>query len=155
MAKEVLKKIRVTSTIQMRRLGEDLGKQLKGAETIALVGELGAGKTQLVKGLAAGFGVTGNVISPTFVLQRTYRSKDNKRLMNHFDVYRIDEVQLANLGILDWLGKMVNVVEWADMARGILPHDTIWLDIKTVSENERLVTITTDDTHAYLTKNLK
>lgn len=155
MAKRTTKKITITSQAAMRKLGEDLGKRLSGTETIGLVGELGAGKTQLVKGLAVGFGVTGNVISPTFVLQRRYLSSDHKKVMNHFDVYRIDEVQLANLGILDWLGKMVNVVEWGDMAEGILPHDTIWIDIKTTSETERVVTITLDDEHAYLTKNFK
>lgn len=148
-------KLSISSAAQMLKLGEKLGRRLRGTETIGLSGDLGAGKTQLVKGLAKGFDVRGNVISPTFVLQRSYRSPDAKRVINHFDVYRIDSLQLANLGILDWLGKMVNVIEWADMAKELLPQDTIWITIETVSENSRIVEITTDQDHAYTTQGLK
>jgi tRNA threonylcarbamoyladenosine biosynthesis protein TsaE len=135
-------------------LGVALGKKLKGTETIGLVGELGAGKTHLVKGLAEGFGVAGNVTSPTFVLERIYRNPERSRMLHHFDTYRIGYREFANLGIYDLFGHAVVVVEWADKVLELMPDDTIWIQLTVSGETSRKITIKTNEDRRYLTQNL-
>ncbi|MEZ4210403.1 MAG: tRNA (adenosine(37)-N6)-threonylcarbamoyltransferase complex ATPase subunit type 1 TsaE [Patescibacteria group bacterium] len=146
--KEQITKIVSNSAKQTQEIGHQLGLKLKGNETIALSGELGAGKTHLVKGLVSGLGIEANVVSPTFVLQRVYK-KGNK-ILNHFDAYRISADEFANLGVLDWIGESVNVVEWGEIVRDVLPTDTIWITMTVLDENKREILIKTDEEHSYL-----
>lgn len=139
----------------MRELGAQLGRYLTGQETMGLVGELGAGKTQLVKGLAEGYGVTGNVISPTFVLERIYYSKDRKKSIHHLDSYRISPEEFANLGTDDYFGNSVVVVEWADLVDRWLPSDTIWIRISHTGDNGREVEISYAEDQTYLIRDIQ
>ena len=110
-------------------------KTLKGGETIALVGNLGAGKTVFTKGLAAGLGIKDVVNSPTFVLMKLYNIKNlRSRIQNllHVDAYRInDQQELIDIGINDYLGQedVVTVIEWADRVKKILPKGATYIKL--------------------------
>jgi tRNA threonylcarbamoyladenosine biosynthesis protein TsaE len=95
---------------------------------VALSGDLGAGKTALVQGVAAGLGSTDRVVSPTFTLVRHYRGR---MPILHMDVYRLDRVQdVLDLGFEDLLDpEGVVLVEWGDMIEGILPADHLLIRI--------------------------
>ncbi|NUQ02132.1 MAG: tRNA (adenosine(37)-N6)-threonylcarbamoyltransferase complex ATPase subunit type 1 TsaE [Armatimonadetes bacterium] len=103
-----------------RALGEQLGRQARAGDVIALLGPLGAGKTTLTHGLAAALGVEGPVPSPTFVLVREYGAR--LRLV-HVDAYRLEGDQDAwAIGLDEHLpGDGLTVVEWADRIADLLP----------------------------------
>lgn len=105
-------------------LGKKLSHELKPGDTISLEGDLGAGKTALTKGIAAGLGIEDCITSPTFTLVNTY---EGRITLNHFDVYRIDDSEeLLAIGWEDYFtGEEINVVEWGDKVRDILPPGTM------------------------------
>ena len=116
-------------------LGEKIALDLKAGDIIALEGDLGAGKTVFVKGLAKGLGVRDYlyVNSPTFVILKEYQGR---LALYHFDVYRLDEDHF--LDTLDYrryfYGDGVVVVEWADKIKGILPSE--YLEVRIAHEGE-------------------
>jgi len=103
---------------------ERFAQKLRGGEVVALIGELGAGKTVFTKGIARGLGIKERVQSPTFLLMKIYNVKKQKiKNLVHVDAYRLNDVTgLVDIGILDWLGRAdtVMVIEWADKVQGIL-----------------------------------
>ena len=115
------------------QLGEKMAKGLKGGEVIALVGNLGAGKTIFIKGLAKGLGVKQTITSPTFVLMKIYPVRSSSiRYLCHVDVYRLTRGQdLVDIGLNDWLGQkdVVTVIEWANQVKEILPRKRIEVKI--------------------------
>lgn len=107
-------------------LGQKIASQLKGGEIIALIGELGSGKTTLIKGIAQGLGIKKIITSPSFVLMKIYpiKSKGIKQLV-HIDCYRIKKPQeISAIGALEYFGQKdtVVVIEWADKIKKILPR---------------------------------
>src|SRR5258707_12703275 len=94
--------------------GRQLATTLRPGDVIALTGDLGAGKTCLVKGIAAGLGITQDVTSPTFTLIHEYRG--GRLPLAHVDLYRLnDELEAINIGIEDYLnGAGLTVIEWAE-----------------------------------------
>ena len=115
----MLGRFETRSAAETRAIGKTLGQGLKEGGIVALTGELGAGKTVFAKGVAEGLGVTGEVVSPTFTLQRTYQGL---KVLHHFDLYRIeDEEELHHIGFYDTLGDGVCVIEWAERAERIPP----------------------------------
>jgi tRNA threonylcarbamoyladenosine biosynthesis protein TsaE len=111
-----------------RGIGARLGAAAPPGTLLALVGPLGAGKTQLAKGVAEGLGVQGVVNSPTFVLMNEHLGR--LRLF-HVDAYRLDDPQEAlAAGLLDERGvEGVTVIEWADRLDGWLPPERIDIEI--------------------------
>ncbi|MDE2141948.1 MAG: tRNA (adenosine(37)-N6)-threonylcarbamoyltransferase complex ATPase subunit type 1 TsaE [Elusimicrobia bacterium] len=99
------------------RLGELIGRALEPGDLILLYGELGAGKTTLVRGLARGVGYRGRVSSPTFALAHVYRG--NPLTLHHLDLYRLKEGQTDELGLDELLNdpRGAVVVEWPQAAR--------------------------------------
>lgn len=95
-------------------IGEELGRSLVPGDVLILTGDLGAGKTQLTKGIARALGVTDDVTSPTFTIQMVYPGRDMD--LNHFDLYRLERAdQLEDTGIFDVLGADgVCVIEWGE-----------------------------------------
>lgn len=95
-------------------LGERLGRALVAGDVLVLTGDLGAGKTQLTKGIAAGMGVETDVTSPTFTIEMVYEGAEMP--LCHFDLYRLDSAeQLEDTGIFDVLGADgVCVIEWGE-----------------------------------------
>ena len=108
-----------------RSLGERLGRLLRAGDVVALLGELGAGKTQFVRGLCRGSGVPdAEVSSPTFAIVATYRGRLQ---VNHADLYRMGGAdELYATGFHDLLGGPgATVVEWADQVPGALPGERL------------------------------
>lgn len=95
-------------------LGEKIGRALEAGDVLVLTGDLGAGKTQLTKGIAAGMGVVGDVTSPTFTIEMVYEGAEMP--LYHFDLYRLDDPdQLEDTGIFDVLGADgVCSIEWGE-----------------------------------------
>ena len=111
------------------KVGEVLGRSLKPSDIVALKGELGAGKTVLVKGIAKGLDVKEEPNSPTFVIMNAY---EGRIPLYHFDFYRVSGVyELEGIGYDDYFyGNGVTVVEWADRVEGVFPESAIWIEIK-------------------------
>jgi tRNA threonylcarbamoyladenosine biosynthesis protein TsaE len=119
--------------------GERWAADLKGGEVITLSGVLGAGKTQLVKGLARGLGYRGQVTSPTFTLVNEYVG--GRLPVYHIDLYRIKTAEEAiAFGIEDYLpGAGVTVIEWPEKIEALLPTGTQQWDIQVASLTERVI----------------
>jgi len=115
-----------TSHRHTDRLGQAIGRALRGGEAIALYGPLGAGKTALVRGIAQGLGASPTAISsPTFVVIHVY---DQGRLpLAHVDLYRIRSPrELESTGLAEYFsGQTVTAIEWADKGLATLPQDRI------------------------------
>ncbi len=101
------------------RIGEALGRACEGGEVIVLEGPLGAGKTALAQGIAAGLGVTSVVTSPTFTILKEYQGR---LALAHFDFYRVDPARAVDLEFADYLTSQgVCVVEWASRVPHVVP----------------------------------
>ena len=127
---------------------ESFGRQFAGTvkpgNVIALTGDLGSGKTQFAKGLAAGLGAKTAVTSPTFTLIHEYAG--GRLPLYHFDFFRIEDPQAAGrLGLDEYFfGDGVSVVEWADRFPDLIPENALWISFETKSENEREITVADD-----------
>ncbi|HEX7899599.1 MAG TPA: tRNA (adenosine(37)-N6)-threonylcarbamoyltransferase complex ATPase subunit type 1 TsaE [Planctomycetota bacterium] len=121
-------------------LGRRIGALCVPGTVIALVGDLGAGKTRFVKGLAAGAGFPdgSKVTSPTFSLMNRYEGRIR---LAHFDLYRLDAVDLPSLGFYDALAEGAVVVEWADRAGEALPADHLRISFEVTGEHARRLMI--------------
>ena len=106
--------------------GRSIASTLRRGGVIALCGDLGAGKTHFVKGLAAGLGGDGIVTSPTFTLIHEYTG--GRLPLFHFDFYRLeDETEALKIGLEEYLdGEGVCVIEWAEKFPALLPGGTRW-----------------------------
>ncbi len=122
---------------QTRRAGMRLGAMLRPGDAICLVGDLGAGKTTLVQGIAIGWGSLDQVTSPTFVLVNMYRRPDGTRLY-HLDAYRLRDAQDAiDLDIDNLLEGGPLVVEWAERIRSALPSEHLNIQLRYIDEQQR------------------
>ena len=108
-------------------LGRTVAAALRRGDVLALCGDLGAGKTHFVKGLAAGLGTSASVTSPTFTLLHEYPG--GRLPLFHFDFYRLDHADEAlKIGLDEYLdGDGACVIEWADKFPALLPPHTRWL----------------------------
>lgn len=106
--------------------GHTVAATLRRGDVLALCGDLGAGKTHFVKGLATGLGARDGVTSPTFTLIHEY--PDGRLPLFHFDFYRLeDEDDALKIGLDEYLeGDGVSVIEWAEKFPAILPPHTRW-----------------------------
>ncbi|MFH1848088.1 MAG: tRNA (adenosine(37)-N6)-threonylcarbamoyltransferase complex ATPase subunit type 1 TsaE [Candidatus Omnitrophota bacterium] len=133
-----MKKIITRSGQDTIKLAEKFGRKLKRGDVVALVGDLGSGKTTFTKGIARGLGVknTRYINSPSFVIIKEYKGKVP---LYHFDVYRLDDVKdLEDLGYEEYFyADGVCVVEWADKIKSLLPKAALEVRFKFISENER------------------
>ncbi|MCD8361657.1 MAG: tRNA (adenosine(37)-N6)-threonylcarbamoyltransferase complex ATPase subunit type 1 TsaE [Lachnospiraceae bacterium] len=111
------------STQETFALGEQVGRAAKPGTVIALVGDLGVGKTVFTQGVAAGLGVDGPVNSPTFTIMQVY--EEGRLPFYHFDVYRIGDIsEMDEIGYEDcFYGNGVCLIEWADLIEELLPVD--------------------------------
>jgi tRNA threonylcarbamoyladenosine biosynthesis protein TsaE len=127
---------RTTSPEETKALGAVLASFAAPNDLLVLAGDLGAGKTTLAKGFAAGLGVEETVTSPTFTLVRSYKGR---LLLHHVDVYRLERFsELADLGLGELLdGGGVTLVEWGDAVAGALPADYLEVRLSVASDDER------------------
>ena len=123
---------------------EAIGRQLAGeigvGSVLALKGDLGSGKTMLVKGLVAGLGSRADVTSPTFTIVHEYRG--GRLPVYHFDFFRLENREsVARLGLDDYFfGDGISVIEWADRFPELIPQQARWILFETKSENQRAIT---------------
>lgn len=118
--------------------GEKLGASLRGGEVIELVGDVGAGKTTLVKGIAKGLGINEDVQSPTFTISRQYDGRGGLTLA-HYDFYRIDDAGIMADEIHEVAGDphTVTVVEWSKVVGKVLPKNRIKISLVAPTINAR------------------
>lgn len=136
------REIEVTSATAMQALGEELAPSLRVGDVLMLHGDLGAGKTTLTQGIAAGLGVVGAVQSPTFTLVREHRGRE--MMLYHLDLYRLDDPdELEDLGYEVYLDPPdgVSVIEWPERAGDWLPERFTLVRIEHLGGDRRLVTI--------------
>jgi len=123
-------------------VGRRLGSLLGGGDLVALVGDLGAGKTCLVQGIARGLDVpeSSYVRSPSFVILNVHPGRCD---LNHMDLYRIHSpAELEDLGYREiFYGEGVTVIEWADKIKGLLPEEHLRISLDFRSETERVITL--------------
>ena len=122
------------------RLASELAETLEPGAVVALAGDLGAGKTHFVKGLAEGLGYAPKEVrSPTFTIVQVHEGEHMP--LYHFDAYRVGSPdEFVNLGFEEYVhGDGVTVVEWPGRVDELLPDDTIWLTITHVSPSERRI----------------
>jgi tRNA threonylcarbamoyladenosine biosynthesis protein TsaE len=127
------------SSLHTDRLGRAIGLALQGGETLALFGQLGAGKTALVRGIAAGLGAPPTAVSsPTFVFIHEYRGR---LPLAHVDLYRVRSIHEAeSTGLEEYLsGSTVAAIEWADKGLSLLPQDRLEILLRHQSVESRTI----------------
>ena len=129
------------SASETRALGEQLASGLQPGDTVILEGELGAGKSELARGIARGLGVTETVTSPSFTILNVYES--GRCPLYHFDWYRLEsEEELYELGMDEYLGgDGIAVVEWAERCPDAVPEDCIRIRLEATGEETRRITV--------------
>ena len=133
-----MKKIHINSEEQLTEVAEALLDALEGRTVVALRGEMGAGKTTLVRALAEHLGVEDQVTSPTFALVNQYEGANGERLF-HFDFYRIDDEREAfDLGYEEYFysGDLC-LVEWPEKIERLMPDEVVEVRITVESPTER------------------
>lgn len=114
---------------ETEKIGFEIGKNAKLGDIYCLSGDLGTGKTVFTKGFARGLGITEYITSPTFTIVNEY----NGRIpLYHFDVYRIYSIdEMYDIGYEEYFfGNGVCLIEWAELAKEIIPKEAIWIKIE-------------------------
>ena len=146
----------VKNETEMKMLGERLGRVMRGGEVIELVGDVGAGKTTLTKGIGVGLEVDDDIQSPSFTISRLYDARDGLQL-HHYDFYRLTDAGVMSFELAESLESASNVtiVEWADTVRGVLPEGRIRITIGYTPDGDgREVNIEAPESNAYMTEGL-
>ena len=137
--------IKTCSPRETQKIAQKLAKSLNGGEVIALFGDLGAGKTVFVQGLARGLGIKRRIISPSFVFMRTYPIILGQKSLTfyHLDLYRGQNMaELTSLGLGEIFSpESVVVLEWADRIKKELPKKRINVFFETIDEKTRRISI--------------
>ena len=120
-------------------IGEEIGKEARTGDIYVIYGELGAGKTQFVKGIARGLGVPDweYVLSPSYTLMNVY---EGRRTLCHVDLYRLDENEASLLDLEEYRNESVLVVEWAERLSD-WPNEAICVTIDVLGEEERRIEV--------------
>lgn len=131
---------------ETQALGKKIASTFRGGEILALSGDLGAGKTAFVQGLAAGLNIKGRVNSPTFTIMKLYPAKKgNIKQLCHIDAYRISSgKELLDIGADDYLGQKdtVSAIEWIERVETVWKkYNVVFIRIANTSVNEREIEI--------------
>lgn len=134
------------NTEETKKLAVELSQKLKPGSILALKGDLGSGKTTFTAYLANALGFSNRVQSPTFVILRKYKAKENNsiKIINHLDLYRLtSEQDLIELDLEELMTEpdAITIIEWPDIAKNLLPKDTIFMNFKYLDENEREIDV--------------
>ncbi len=144
------------SAVETRKIAAELATMLVGGETIALIGDLGAGKTTFAQGFCAALGVTSTVTSPTFAIMNVYtvspllpqggvrgRSSNIRRII-HLDLYRLKSArEIAALGLEEYLGQpdTVALIEWPEAVDGVQWNANVTVRLSATGESDRTIDI--------------
>lgn len=129
------------SVTDTEKIAEEIAKNVKSGDSVALFGGLGMGKTAFTRGFAKGLGFTGEVSSPTFAIINEYRG--GKLHIYHFDMYRIESFDdLYSTNYFEYLdmGGVV-ITEWSENIENALPEEYIRIEFERLSDNERKITV--------------
>jgi len=126
---------------ETRALGEELSSSLQPGDVVVLEGELGAGKSELARGIARGLGVRETVTSPSFTILNVYES--GRCPLYHFDWYRLESAdELYELGMDEYLGgDGIAVVEWAERCPEAVPENPIRITLDVTGEESRRIKV--------------
>ena len=127
---------------ETRAFGERLARQLQAGDVLLLQGNLGAGKSELTRGIARGLGVADTVTSPSFTILNVY--EDGRVPLYHFDWYRLQSAEeLYEMGMDEYLGgDGVAVVEWPSQCPEAIPEDCLEVAIEPLGDTDRRLTLT-------------
>lgn len=129
---------------ETEEIGRLIGQAMQPQDIICLSGELGTGKTTLVRGIAHGWGSSDQVTSPTFVIVNEYKRPDGMRLY-HLDCYRLaSRADAMTLGLDDILSSSISatVIEWAEQVRAMLSGEMLWITLEHLEGEKRLLRFT-------------
>ena len=122
---------------QTRSIGMRLGGALQAGDVVCLQGNLGAGKTTFVQGIAKGWGSLDSVSSQTFIIVNVYRRADQSQLF-HMDAYRLDSTSEAEeLDLDSMLSQGPLLIEWPERLNGLVPNERLWVQLEHIDEEER------------------
>ncbi len=135
-------------------IGERLGRLLAGGETIALSGSFGAGKTVFAQGIAVGLGIEDHLTSPSFALANSYHSDERHLWLHHLDLYRVSTpAEAMTFGIEEYFNpSAVTLIEWPAAVDGVLPDDTIQIEISLQNGDNRRIAVSFPSNFADLAK---
>ncbi len=130
----------ISGEAEMKAYGRAIGAALQGGEVLELVGDVGAGKTTLTKGLAEALEITEPIQSPTFTISRVYLAPNGLEL-HHYDFYRLGEAGIMGDEIQEVMARPENVtvIEWAGAVNEVLPKDRLVIKITATADDERQV----------------
>jgi tRNA threonylcarbamoyladenosine biosynthesis protein TsaE len=123
---------------EMIRIGQKLGAILNGGEVIELIGDVGSGKTTLVKGIAIGLDISDIIHSPSFSINCTYDAR-NGLTLSHYDFYRLNNPGIMTDELCETLNDKgtITVIEWSEIIQGVLPADRLSINIVAQNEDSR------------------
>ena len=132
------------SAEETMELGKALVKVAKNGSVFCFTGDLGAGKTTLVRGIAQGLNIKNVVQSPTFNIMKIYF--DGVKPLIHIDAYRLADVN-TDIGLDEYIGYEtgLTVIEWPDFIKDLIPENAITVNIINLGDNQRKITIISDD----------
>ena len=132
------------SAEETMELGKKIATLAKNGSVFCFTGDLGAGKTTLVRGMAQGLNIKSVVQSPTFNIMKIYF--DGIKPLIHIDAYRLADVN-TDIGLDEYIGYEtgLTVIEWPDFIKDLIPTDSITVNIINLGDNSRRITITSDD----------
>lgn len=127
----------IHSETEMIEYGKKLAQSLQAPQVLELLGDVGAGKTTLTRGIADGLGVQEPVSSPSFTISKEYQGK--KYRLVHYDFYRLNDPGIMSEDLLDSISdnNTITIVEWGESIRDVLPENRLKITIKNLDENTR------------------
>jgi len=136
---------RTSNAADTERVGGELAERLKPGDLVLVTGELGAGKTTLVRGAFRALGMSGPVVSPTFTIGRRYEGRDGVRL-SHLDLYRLADLGAEDPGLLDdyLTPDAIAFIEWPAVALVELPEPTVRVAMCHAGGDERDISVEWD-----------
>jgi len=138
-----------TAPEQSFSFGRQLGQLLQEGSVLCLIGDLGAGKTLLVQGIAQGLGLNEEITSPTFTVMNVY---EGTIPVYHFDLYRLESPeQLVDIGFDEYTNAGgIAIIEWPDKFPGFMPDSYLRIELIKTGDNDRLIKVSPQGAHHYL-----
>ncbi|MBR0133790.1 tRNA (adenosine(37)-N6)-threonylcarbamoyltransferase complex ATPase subunit type 1 TsaE [Candidatus Saccharibacteria bacterium] len=127
----------IHSETEMLEYGKQLGESLAAPSVLELLGDVGAGKTTLVRGIAKGLGIKEDVTSPSFTISKEYQGK--KYRLVHYDFYRLGDPGIMSEDLAEAIADQntITIIEWGNTVQDILPESRKIIEIKYIDENTR------------------